>query len=38
MAEQVDYERLKEIQLFKNLDDEELSIISRKIFKSQENL
>ncbi len=32
MPEQVDYERLKEIQLFKNLNDEELSIISRKIF------
>ncbi len=32
MPEQVDYERLKEIQLFKNLDDGELSIISRKIF------
>ncbi len=33
MVEQIDYEKLKEIQLFKNFDDEELAIVSKKIFE-----
>lgn len=35
MADPVDYEKLKEIQLFKNFDDKELEIVSRKIFEKQ---
>jgi len=33
MAEPIDYDSIKEISLFKNLNDEELGVVTRKIFE-----